>query len=136
MSLLSETSELANEKKCNSTILERPDIKCSQCNSKKFSKNGTRKHKHKESSQTYKCSNCKHRFTHNHIFKHKRHKYKTIIFAVLLFSVYIPPTVHRPCLKTTAGMYILPPYPGGQQHIVQCSHHMSKHCIIHIWARR
>ena len=92
ISILSETSELVNEdQQCNSTILERPDIKCPHCKSKKFTKNGKRKHKHKESSQTYKCSNCKYRFTHNYRFEQKRHNCKIIILSIALFSVGFSP---------------------------------------------
>ena len=35
-----------------------------------------------------------------------------------------PPTVPQPCLKTAVGMYILTPYPGGRQRILQWLHHV------------
>ena len=117
MSLLYETNELRNEKSSDSTILGRPDIKCPQCKSKKFSKNGTRKHKHTIISNVQMLK-LQVSLYPNLGFKHKRHERKTIISAVLLFSVYIPPTVTRSCLKTAAGMYILPPY---RQVIARCT---------------
>ena len=71
--------------------LDRPDVKCPNCKSVKFCKNGNRCHKHRDPTHTFKCRKCNHRFTGKPGFEHRRHDPSMIIFCLMAFGFGISP---------------------------------------------
>ena len=71
--------------------LDRPDVRCPNCKSVKFCKNGNRYHKHRDPTQTFKCLKCNRRFTGKPGFEHRRHDPSMIIFCLMAFGFGISP---------------------------------------------
>ena len=71
--------------------LDKPDVRCPNCKSVKFCKNGNRYHKHRDPTQTFKCRKCNRRFTGKPGFEHRRHDPSMIIFCLMAFGFGISP---------------------------------------------
>ena len=70
--------------------LDKPDVRCPNCKSVKFCKNGNRYHKHRDPTQTFKCRKCNRQFTGKPSFEHRRHDPSMIIFGLMAFGFGIP----------------------------------------------
>ena len=71
--------------------IDKPDVRCPNCKSVKFCKNGNRYHKHLDPTQTFKCRKCNRQFTGKPGFEHRRHGPSMIILGLMAFGFGISP---------------------------------------------